>query len=500
MNEAAIAAPGPGSWRLAAEHCARAHTRWIGSEFPALSTEGFSAGMARYGSLLDTLECQFVRGYTYISPRPLGAPPDAKGAPPKLLFKLLLKLHPALRKRVARAEQVWCDKPWRDDARAFFEHTLPEATARFLELQAVDLRALDDRQLIEHLQGLRDRFRSQMHGHFRDSSATMLPVGDYVVHTMDWTGCSREEALEPLSGHSPWSVEVMKELDAVAAAVTRSDAARSLLTGDAPAAERLQTLRDMPGEVGAATRHWLERVGQRIVTGHDVSELRGIEMPHALLRSLAARIEDGAQAQSQSNAAADALRARVPEPARATWDGLLAEARLVHPLRDGHSVIDFWAFGLVRRGLLEAGRRLVERGALQDPEHVVPDPRRDQDAARDGRGPGCGRRRPPRRRAAVDPCRRHAGHTGLTPLVEAEDEARFGGKAVQLGAALRAGLPVPAGFALDVALVDAIVAGDAAAHTRAAASLDALPARLPSPTARASASTARRVLRSSRRP
>ncbi|MDD9938873.1 MAG: hypothetical protein OXT09_35115, partial [Myxococcales bacterium] len=463
-------------------------------------TEGFSAGMARYGSLLDTLECQFVRGYTYISPRPLGAPPDAKGAPPKLLFKLLLKLHPALRKRVARAEQVWCDKPWRDDARAFFEHTLPEAT-RPLSRAAGRGPARAGRPAADRASAGAARSLSQPDAwHFRDSSATMLPVGDYVVHTMDWTGCSREEALEPLSGHSPWSVEVMKELDAVAAAVTRSDAARSLLTGDAPAAERLQTLRDMPGEVGAATRHWLERVGQRIVTGHDVSELRGIEMPHALLRSLAARIEDGAQAQSQSNAAADALRARVPEPARATWDGLLAEARLVHPLRDGHSVIDFWAFGLVRRGLLEAGRRLVERGALQDPEHVVPDPRRDQDAARDGRGPGCGRRRPPRRRAAVDPCRRHAGHTGLTPLVEAEDEARFGGKAVQLGAALRAGLPVPAGFALDVALVDAIVAGDAAAHTRAAASLDALPARLPSPTARASASTARRVLRSSRRP
>ncbi len=33
-------------------------------------------------------------------------------------------------------------------------------------------------------------------------------------------------------------------------------------------------------------------------------------------------------------------------------------------------------------------------------------------------------------------------------LAEAHDESAFGGKAVQLGAAVRAGLPVPAGFAL----------------------------------------------------
>ncbi len=44
----------------------------------------------------------------------------------------------------------------------------------------------------------------------------------------------------------------------------------------------------------------------------------------------------------------------------------------------------------------------------------------------------------------------------------ARDEAIFGGKSVQLGASLRAGLPVPPGWALSVDLVDAVVADDAA--------------------------------------
>lgn len=49
------------------------------------------------------------------------------------------------------------------------------------------------------------------------------------------------------------------------------------------------------------------------------------------------------------------------------------------------------------------------------------------------------------------------------PLEHARDEGTHGGKAVQLGAALRAGLPVPDGFALSAALVDAVVEGAATA-------------------------------------
>ena len=48
----------------------------------------------------------------------------------------------------------------------------------------------------------------------------------------------------------------------------------------------------------------------------------------------------------------------------------------------------------------------------------------------------------------------------LVPLADAHDEAEFGGKAVQLGASIRAGLPVPPGVALSAPLVDAIAAGD----------------------------------------
>jgi pyruvate,water dikinase len=48
----------------------------------------------------------------------------------------------------------------------------------------------------------------------------------------------------------------------------------------------------------------------------------------------------------------------------------------------------------------------------------------------------------------------------IVPLAEAADRSAFGGKAVALGTATRAGLPVPVGVALSVDAVEAIVRAD----------------------------------------
>jgi pyruvate,water dikinase len=48
----------------------------------------------------------------------------------------------------------------------------------------------------------------------------------------------------------------------------------------------------------------------------------------------------------------------------------------------------------------------------------------------------------------------------MVPLADATDRMAFGGKAVALGTAARAGLPVPAGVALSVDAVDAVVRAD----------------------------------------
>jgi pyruvate,water dikinase len=49
--------------------------------------------------------------------------------------------------------------------------------------------------------------------------------------------------------------------------------------------------------------------------------------------------------------------------------------------------------------------------------------------------------------------------TEVVPLAEASDDSRFGAKATGLGAAARAGLPIPPGLALSGTFVDAVAAG-----------------------------------------
>ena len=66
----------------------------------------------------------------------------------------------------------------------------------------------------------------------------------------------------------------------------------------------------------------------------------------------------------------------------------------------------------------------------------------------------------------------------LVRLHEADHEPSFGGKAVSLGAAIRAGLPVPPGVALGAAFVDRIAADDPGIVERLLASPDIPRARL----------------------
>jgi pyruvate,water dikinase len=67
------------------------------------------------------------------------------------------------------------------------------------------------------------------------------------------------------------------------------------------------------------------------------------------------------------------------------------------------------------------------------------------------------------------------GH--VVPLAETNDEGRFGGKAVQLGAAWRWGLPVPDGMALSWEIVDRVAAGDSEARDACAAAFATLGSR-----------------------
>ena len=90
----AFAPPGPGSWLLDTTHFTRRVTRFVAELFPAEFIRGFGEGLKRYGLLLEHLDWAFVNGCPYYCPRPVGAPRDAAGHPPKPVWDELMATHP----------------------------------------------------------------------------------------------------------------------------------------------------------------------------------------------------------------------------------------------------------------------------------------------------------------------------------------------------------------------------------------------------------------------
>src|SRR5688572_12826175 len=116
-----FAAPGPGAWELDAVHMSRPLTRYLGEFISEPFAQGFSEGTAKYGLTLDCFRPALVHGVWYHRAEPFGAPKGATRPPPKLVFQLLTRLHPAMRRRFATAKRAVEGRAWRDDLRLWDE-------------------------------------------------------------------------------------------------------------------------------------------------------------------------------------------------------------------------------------------------------------------------------------------------------------------------------------------------------------------------------------------
>jgi pyruvate,water dikinase len=89
---------------------------------------------------------------------------------------------------------------------------------------------------------------------------------------------------------------------------------------------------------------------------------------HGIRQSLEPDKDDLLAAQQQTSLVRDA----VPAANRDCFDELLAEARLVHSLRDERDLYtDSWAAGVARRGFLVAGQRVAAAGRIAAAEDLL---------------------------------------------------------------------------------------------------------------------------------
>lgn len=367
----------PGQWELDAAHfptpISPYHAEILAAEFP----RGFREGSARIGLLLSHFDHRVVHGFDYIAPRVVGAPKNAKGLPPRGIFKLLSWLHPEMRRRLKTAARAFETKPWRDDVRLWETDVRPRSTATHLALQAVDVDALDDAALARHLVALRENAGHQYYLHHRFTVSAFLPVGDFMVHAQEWTGLPTGDLLQACRQPKGVATVAGDCFERVVAALKADPAILAKLASHAgvgpSAGELVDQLAADRGPVGDAVRPWLEMTAHRLVTGYDIIDLVAGEMPELLVRTLQiatdrARVADQREAQ---RALATKVRDAVPDRHRAAYDALLSEAISISNLREERALVcDFWAYGLVRRAVKVAGRRLAARGRVHDARHL----------------------------------------------------------------------------------------------------------------------------------
>jgi pyruvate,water dikinase len=374
MSETGFPAPGPGSWQLDSSHYTRPLTAFVAQAIAAGFRRGLAEGAARYGLLLEGFEPAIVHGFFYHQPVPLGARSGGGPTPPDWLLRLLVRLYPRARRRVATSRRAFEQRIWRDDLRRWDEELKPAAVGAHRALRAVQPAGLARADLERHLRECRAHMAEMMYQRHLLLATCGLPVGDFLASAAAWTGKSTGELLQLLCGSSPVSLGVAAdELDALGAAVRADPDARRRVAAPGAAGDALQALRDAPGPVGAATAAYLDVVGTRSL-GYDVCDPYAMEVPEALVRAIRAVAEGAARAEDPRVLEARTARVReaVPPEHRAAFDDLLAEARLVNRLRDERDVHgSMGAVGLARRAVLAVGARLVEDGSLGDPESAV---------------------------------------------------------------------------------------------------------------------------------
>jgi len=360
-------APGPGEWSLDRSHVNRPATPInIHMQIPGAGI-GTGRGFRELGVPLGSLEFRAVNGLIYSRVFPLiGANKPPKKLPPLPLLKLATKLHPEMRRRAKTARQTVATPPWRAKTNEWHRPGGLRDTyiAENLDIQRVDPASLDDAALIAHALTTIDHGRRCFEDHLYLHNFDLGPIGMLLLVTSQW-GFSTPEILDLLEGASPSTTAAGHELGAIRKAIIAS--------GKNPT--NLDDVRNVSPEVARAVDAFLERRGNMIISRYDIDALTLGESPDVLYTRIMSAPVDNADEQRRLTAVHHRIadtRSRVAEEHRTEFDRLITEARDAMDLRDENGPITLeWPFGLVRRALLEVGRRMHQRGLAHAPEHAL---------------------------------------------------------------------------------------------------------------------------------
>jgi len=299
--------PGPGGWMLLGDHFPGALTMEYQRLYAETCPPGMAAYMERYGVLARTLDVAFVHGHLYIAPVPIVGPREMRRPPPRAMVWLIARDHHAFRRRTRAAKRTLVERPWRQASARWFEAERAEWAQRNRSIQDVDPSSLNDHDLRMHLQACRANVVAGYRRHFELHGDDLLPVGLFLARCAEM-GIDAATASRALVGSTSDDIAV-----------------------------------DDPDP-------W------QLVTGYDLDSLTWCELDNVK--------QPGQEARPPPLD----LRPLVPEEHHDELARLVDDARAAVPLRDDNGVFTgAWPMGLLRRAMLEAGRRIT----LHESSHAI---------------------------------------------------------------------------------------------------------------------------------
>jgi pyruvate,water dikinase len=278
-------------------------------------------------------------GRVYDRMIPLGNPAKDRPLPPRPILKLA--------------------EDWESAGRT----TLRTENRRLLD---VELAALDDGGLADHLEAVLDHVLAAGIAHFEMAAASFASAGSLGMHMEELLGWRAERVTDLLQGYGGSSIEDGESIRAAAAAY-RSDPNRHHLLDDPT------LLLADPGPMGEILRDFLDRVGHRTV-GQDLSQPTWGEDPAPVVHLIRHHLQHQEILSDPRAAAARAeeeARAEIRDPE--SWDAFstsLQRARRLRPYQDETEPDVAAATGLVRLVALEAAGRLLAEGAIDHHDDV----------------------------------------------------------------------------------------------------------------------------------
>jgi rifampicin phosphotransferase len=333
------------------------------------------AALKSFGVLFEALDIHYRAGEIYECEVSLGGKADEGPPPPWWLFGILVRVIPEMRQRMNLAKKAIHN----DQESQVFHRWETEWSAELKEtaarLRSVDLENLSDAALATQLDILRGFTRRAFYIHFQLAFPCLLPVYRLISLCEELFGWDEHQALRLLHGTSHGSSDGSRDLDRLAAMIQSDPVAAALFEDRGLTLDQLAA--SCP-EIASEVRQHLETHGMRLIQ-NDLANQTYKEVPSLTLQFLRDRLSSNSD--EQPHTADTVARAAFDETSllllmrsesdRARFDETLERARRAYGTRDSNVYLTLaHPWGLLRFGLLEAGRRLHHEGILRTRDDI----------------------------------------------------------------------------------------------------------------------------------